>query len=97
MIGKRLRPIGLCAVLTAPALVLRFSGAEPGAVAGLLLFGLAVVAASRVRDRPVLRLYGGLESEYVAYAAANMTGSNRLLLGLGNSVSSRARHRSRTT
>ncbi|WP_410599251.1 sodium:proton exchanger [Amycolatopsis sp. lyj-90] len=113
MIVKRLRPIGLCAVLTAPALVLRFSGAEPGAVAGLLLFGLAVVAASfllawaaeaaqvdisgglaiavlaviAVLPEYAIDLYfaytAGSNPEYVAYAAANMTGSNRLLLGLG--------------
>ncbi|WP_410665002.1 sodium:proton exchanger [Amycolatopsis sp. lyj-84] len=113
MIVNRLRPIGLCAVLTAPALVLRFSGAEPGAVAGLLLFGLAVVAASfllawaaeaaqvdisgglaiavlaviAVLPEYAIDLYfaytAGSNPEYVAYAAANMTGSNRLLLGLG--------------
>lgn len=113
MIVKRLRPIGLCAGLTVPALVLRFSGAEPGAVAGLLLFGLAVVAASfllawaaeaaqvdisgglaiavlaviAVLPEYAVDLYfaytAGSNPEYVAYAAANMTGSNRLLLGLG--------------
>nr|WP_221471628.1 sodium:proton exchanger [Amycolatopsis umgeniensis] len=108
-----MRPIGLCAALTAPALVVRFSGAEPGAVAGLLLFGLAVVAASfllawaaeaaqvdisgglaiavlaviAVLPEYAVDLYfaytAGSNPEYVAYAAANMTGSNRLLLGLG--------------
>ncbi|MFD6071568.1 sodium:proton exchanger [Amycolatopsis lurida] len=113
MIVNRLKPIGLCAGLTLPALVLRFSGTEPGAVAGLLLFGLAVVAASfllawaaeaaqvdiagglaiavlaviAVLPEYAVDLYfayaAGSNPEYVAYAAANMTGSNRLLLGLG--------------
>ncbi|MET9259556.1 sodium:proton exchanger [Amycolatopsis sp. NPDC004079] len=111
--AKLLRPIGLCVALTAPALVLRLSGAAPSPVAGLALFGLAVVAASFVlawaAEAAQVDISGGLaiailaviavlpeyavdlyfaytagsNPEYVAYAAANMTGSNRLLLGLG--------------
>ncbi|KFU78379.1 hypothetical protein [Amycolatopsis lurida] len=106
MIVNRLKPVGLCAGLTLPALVLRFSGSEPGAVAGLVLFSLAVVAASFLlawaAEAAQMDISGGLaiavlpeyavdryfacaagsNPEYVAYAAANMTGSNRLLLAL---------------
>ncbi|MGK4594836.1 sodium:proton exchanger [Amycolatopsis sp. w19] len=113
MIVNRLKPVGLCAALTVPALLLRFTGTDPGAPAGLLLFGLAVVAASfllawaaeaaqvdisgglaiavlaviAVLPEYAVDLYfaytAGSNPEYIAYAAANMTGSNRLLLGLG--------------
>ncbi|RSN44044.1 sodium:proton exchanger [Amycolatopsis sp. WAC 04197] len=113
MIVNRLKPVGLCAGLTVPALLLRFTGTDPGAPTGLLLFGLAVVAASfllawaaeaaqvdisgglaiavlaviAVLPEYAVDLYfaytAGSNPEYIAYAAANMTGSNRLLLGLG--------------
>src|SRR5262245_41901951 len=46
MSSTPIRPIALCVLLTLPALVLRASGAEVPAVAGLLLFGTAVVASS---------------------------------------------------
>jgi hypothetical protein len=42
--AKLLRPIGLCVALTVPALIVRFRSP----VIGLLLFGMAVVAASFV-------------------------------------------------
>jgi cation:H+ antiporter len=107
------RPIALCAVLTAPALFLRLSGAHPAAALGLLVFGAAVVASSfllawaaeaarvdisgplaiailaviAVLPEYAVDLYfsytAGHDPSYVQYAAANMTGSNRLLLGLG--------------
>ncbi|MEU0514881.1 sodium:proton exchanger [Amycolatopsis sp. NPDC006125] len=111
-----LRPLTLCVALTVPALVLRSSGLAPAPVVGLLLFGMAVVAASFVlawaAEAAQVDISGGLaiailaviavlpeyavdlyfaytagsNPDYVAYAAANMTGSNRLLLGLGWSV-----------
>ena len=107
------RPVALCAILTAPALFLRLSGAHLTAAPGLLVFGAAVVAASfllawaaeaarvdisgplaiailaviAVLPEYVVDLYfaytAGHDPGYVQYAAANMTGSNRLLLGLG--------------
>ena len=107
------RPIALCAVLTAPALFLRLSGAHPAAGLSLLAFGAAVVASSfllawaaeaarvdisgplaiailaviAMLPEYAVDLYfsytAGHNPEYVQYAAANMTGSNRLLLGLG--------------
>jgi len=116
MSAKLVRPLGLCAGLTVPALVLRAGGLTPAPVAGLLLFGMAVVAASFVlawaAEAAQVDISGGLaiailaviavlpeyavdlyfaytagsDPAYVAYAAANMTGSNRLLLGLGWSV-----------
>ncbi|MBU2667005.1 sodium:proton exchanger [Actinoplanes bogorensis] len=111
-----LKPLGLCAVLTAPALILRVTDTHPSPLIGLLLFGMAVVAASfllawaaeaarvdisgplaiailaviAVLPEYAVDLYfaytAGSDPTYVAYAAANMTGSNRLLLGLGWSV-----------
>ncbi|HEY2060317.1 MAG TPA: sodium:proton exchanger [Amycolatopsis sp.] len=116
MATKLLRPIGLCVALVVPALVLCFSGAEPAPLIGLVLFGMAVVAASFVlawaAEAAQVDISGGLaiailaviavlpeyavdlyfaytagsNPDYVAYAAANMTGSNRLLLGLGWSL-----------
>ncbi|MEV5301190.1 sodium:proton exchanger [Amycolatopsis methanolica] len=116
MMSKLLRPLALCVALTVPALLLRFSGLAPAPVVSLLLFGMAVVAASFVlawaAEAAQVDISGGLaiailaviavlpeyavdlyfaytagsNPDYVAYAAANMTGSNRLLLGLGWSV-----------
>ncbi|MDX6240555.1 MAG: cation:H+ antiporter [Kribbellaceae bacterium] len=113
MFVKLLRPLAICVVLTVPALVLRVSGSSPDPVLGMVLFGMAVVAASFVlawaAEAAQVDISGGLaiailaviavlpeyavdlyfaytagsDSSYVAYAAANMTGSNRLLLGLG--------------
>lgn len=97
----------------APALVLRLGGSHPSAVAALLIYGAAVVAASFLlacaAEAAQVDISGGLaiavlaviavlpeyavdlyyaytaghDPSYVQYAAANMTGSNRLLLGLG--------------
>ncbi|TVT26100.1 sodium:proton exchanger [Amycolatopsis acidiphila] len=116
MATKLLRPIGMCVALVVPALVLRLIGAQPTPVIGLVLFGMAVVAASFVlawaAEAAQVDISGGLaiailaviavlpeyavdlyfaytagsNPDYVAYAAANMTGSNRLLLGLGWSL-----------
>jgi cation:H+ antiporter len=116
MSAKLLRPLALCGILTLPALITRFSGLSVGPVIGLLLFGMAVVAASFLlawaAEAAQVDISGGLaiailaviavlpeyavdlyfaytaggNPEYVAYAAANMTGSNRLLLGLGWSL-----------
>ena len=113
---KLARPLLVCVALTAPALILRFSGVHPTPLLGLLLFGAAVVASSfllawaaeaarvdisgplaiailaviAVLPEYAVDLYfaytAGSDPTYVAYAAANMTGSNRLLLGLGWSV-----------
>lgn len=113
---KLIRPLALCGALTLPALAIRLGGLHPPAPLALLLFGLAVVAASfllawaaeaaqvdisgglaiailaviAVLPEYAVDLYfaytAGSDPTYVAYAAANMTGSNRLLLGLGWSL-----------
>lgn len=107
------RRIGLCLVLSAPALFLRLSGIHVSPVLALLVFGGAVVSASfvlcwaaeaaqkdiagalaiallaliAVLPEYAVDLYyairSGSDPEYVHFAAANMTGSNRLLLGFG--------------
>jgi len=96
-----------------PALVVRVAGLHPDAVAALLIYGAAVVAASFLlawaAEAAQIDVSGGLAiailavvavlpeyavdlyyayisghaPEYTQYAAANMTGSNRLLMGLG--------------
>ncbi|GAA0416665.1 hypothetical protein [Streptomyces luteireticuli] len=96
-----------------PAVVLRVTGVEPGAVAGIAVFGLGVLAAAlllmwsaetaradisgplalallafiAVLPEYAVDLYfaytAGSRPEYAAYAAANMTGANRLLVGVG--------------
>lgn len=116
MFAKLLRPLALCGVLTLPALVIRFGGIHPAPPVAMLVFGMAVVAASfllawaaeaaqvdisgglaiailaviAVLPEYAVDLYfaytAGSDPTYVAYAAANMTGSNRLLLGLGWSM-----------
>ncbi|WP_078868535.1 sodium/calcium exchanger protein [Streptomyces sp. NRRL B-1347] len=103
----------LAAIAAAPAVVLRLSGAEPGPVVGMLVFGLGVLAAAvllmwaaetaradisgalalallafiAVLPEYAVDLYfaytGGSEPANAAYAAANMTGANRLLIGVG--------------
>jgi cation:H+ antiporter len=110
------RPVLLCLLLMAPAILLRLSGAGPAPLVALLIYGGAVVAASfvlawaaeaaevdissglavallaviAVLPEYAVDLYfayrAGERPDYVQYAAANMTGSNRLLLGLGWSV-----------
>ncbi|WP_037344719.1 sodium:proton exchanger [Sciscionella sediminilitoris] len=114
--ARLLRVLLLCGVLTLPALAVRLSGIELDPVAGLLLYGIAVAAASfllawaaeaaqadisgglaiailaviAVLPEYAVDLYfaytAGHDPAHVAYAAANMTGSNRLLLGLGWSL-----------
>ena len=96
-----------------PAIVVRIAGLHPDAVAALLIYGAAVVAASFLlawaAETAQIDVSGGLAiavlaviavlpeyavdlyyayvsghvPEYTQYAAANMTGSNRLLMGLG--------------
>lgn len=105
--------IALAAVLAAPAVVLRVAGAELPALAAVLAYGGAVVAAAflmcwaaeavqhdlsaslatailaliAILPEYAVDLYfayaSGRQPALVRYAAANMTGSNRLLLGLG--------------
>lgn len=107
------RRIVLCLVIAAPALALRLTGTHLPSVAGLLVFGAAVVAAAfllawaaeaaqkdisgtlaiallaliAVLPEYAVDLYfafkSGSDPSYVHFAAANMTGSNRLLLGFG--------------
>ncbi|WP_020496540.1 hypothetical protein [Sciscionella marina] len=114
--ARLLRVLLLCGVLTLPALAVRLSGIGLDPVAGLLLYGIAVAAASfllawaaeaaqadisgglaiailaviAVLPEYAVDLYfaytAGHNPAHVAYAAANMTGSNRLLLGLGWSL-----------
>ncbi|MFC9694444.1 sodium:proton exchanger [Kribbella sp. NPDC056951] len=110
---RALRPVLLLLPVAVPAVALRLTGTHPPALASILVFGLAVVAASFVlawaAEAAEVDISGGLaiallaviavlpeyavdlyfahtagsNPDYVQYAAANMTGSNRLLLGLG--------------
>ena len=103
----------ITAAFIIPALVVRVAGLHPDAVATLLIYGAAVVAASFLlawaAETAQIDVSGGLAiailavvavlpeyavdlyyayisghaPEYTQYAAANMTGSNRLLMGLG--------------
>ncbi|MFD9904892.1 hypothetical protein [Streptomyces sp. NPDC059063] len=103
----------LAVLAAAPAVVLRLSGAEVGAVTGMLVFGLGVLAAAvllmwaaetahadiagalalallafiAVLPEYAVDLYfaytGGSDPASAAYASANMTGANRLLIGVG--------------
>ena len=112
-VSTLMRSFAIVAVIVAPALVLRISGATPAPVLELAVYGAAVVAASfvlawaaeaaqvdvsggfaiavlaliAVLPEYAVDLYyaytAGSDPTYVQYAAANMTGSNRLLLGLG--------------
>ncbi|MBH1937435.1 hypothetical protein I5Q34_24730 [Streptomyces sp. AV19] len=96
-----------------PAVVLRIMGVEPGAVGGIAVFGVGVLAAAlllmwaaetaradiagplalallafiAVLPEYAVDLYfaytAGSRPEYAAYAAANMTGANRMLVGVG--------------
>ncbi|TDD15152.1 sodium:proton exchanger [Kribbella turkmenica] len=111
--ARALRPVLLLLAVAIPAVALRVTGTHPPALASILVFGAAVVAASFVlawaAEAAEVDISGGLaiallaviavlpeyavdlyfahtagsNPEYVQYAAANMTGSNRLLLGLG--------------
>lgn len=110
---RALRPVLLCCLAAAPAVVVRLLGLHPSAPLELLIFGGAVVGASFLlawaAEAAELDISGGLaiailavivvlpeyavdlyfaysagsDPAHVAYAAANMTGSNRLLLGVG--------------
>jgi cation:H+ antiporter len=114
--AKIVRPLAIVILLTIPALALRLTGIHPPGPIGLLLFGMAVVAAAfllawaaeaarvdisgplaiailaviAVLPEYAVDLYfahtAGRDPAYVPFAAANMTGSNRLLLGLGWSL-----------
>ncbi|MFK4089909.1 sodium:proton exchanger [Kribbella sp. NPDC020789] len=110
---RALRPVLMLLLVAVPAVGLRLAGSHPPALVSMLVFGLAVVAASFVlawaAEAAEVDISGGLaiallaviavlpeyavdlyfahtagsNPDYVQYAAANMTGSNRLLLGLG--------------
>jgi cation:H+ antiporter len=105
--------VALAPAVAAPAIVLRFSGIQPAPLAGIFIFGPAVVASAfllvwaaeaaqhdisgnlatailaviAVLPEYAVDLYFAWSAGHVPqnaqYAAANMTGSNRLLLGLG--------------
>ena len=106
--------VALCivAVLITPGLILKFSGAEIAPLASLLIYGIAVIAASfalawtgeaaekdisgglmvgllaitAILPEYAVDLYfafsAGSDPSLTQYAAANMTGANRLLLGV---------------
>jgi len=105
--------IAVVAGIAVPAVVMRLTGAHGPAPLALLVFGVAVLAASFLlawaAEAAQMDISGGLaiavlaliavlpeyaidlyfaytaghQPEFASYAAANMTGSNRLLLGLG--------------
>ena len=113
---RALRPVLLCLLAVAPAVGVRLTQTALAPALALLVFGVAVVAASFVlawaAEAAEVDVSGGLaiavlavvavlpeyavdlyfaymagsRPEYVQFAAANMTGSNRLLLGLGWSL-----------
>src|SRR3954471_12578805 len=113
---RALRPVLLCLLVAAPAVVSRLVHVDLPSGVALAVFGAAVVAASFVlawaAEAAEVDISGGLaiavlaviavlpeyavdlyfaytagsRPEYVQFAAANMTGSNRLLLGLGWSL-----------
>ncbi|MDN4612927.1 sodium:proton exchanger [Leifsonia sp. F6_8S_P_1B] len=106
-------PLGVVALVAAQGVALRLSGVEPEPLVGILMFGLAIVAAAfalawageaaevdisgglavgllaiiAILPEYAIDLYfafsAGSDPSQAPYAAANMTGSNRLLLGFG--------------
>lgn len=106
-------PLGVVALIVAQGVVLRLSGIEPAPLVGILMYGLAIVAAAfalawageaaevdisgglavgllaivAILPEYAIDLYfaftAGSDPTQAQYAAANMTGSNRLLLGFG--------------
>ncbi|MFK3668746.1 sodium:proton exchanger [Leifsonia aquatica] len=106
-------PLGIVALVAAQGVALRLSGVEPAPVVGILMFGVAIVAAAfalawageaaevdisgglavgllaiiAILPEYAIDLYfaftAGSDPSQAQYAAANMTGSNRLLLGFG--------------
>lgn len=107
------RSAAITSAFITPALAVRIGGLHPNAVAALVIYGAAVVAASFLlawaAEAAQIDVSGGLAiavlaviavlpeyavdlyyayvsghvPDYTQYAAANMTGSNRLLMGLG--------------
>lgn len=105
-------PIVLSAVVTVPALILRFGGVHTAPGAEAILFGVAILGAAflltwaaevaqldvsqglalaalaliAVLPEYAVDLYFAWKAphfpEYTAYATANMTGANRLLIGI---------------
>src|SRR6185312_14739884 len=71
------RSLGIATAFIIPALLLRFSGIQANPVLSLIA----------VLPEYAVDLYyaftAGHNPAYVQYAAANMTGSNRLLMGIG--------------
>ena len=108
-----IRRVLLCLLVAGPAVAIRVLGVEFSAVAEVVVFGAAVVAAAfllawaaeaaqkdisgalaiallaliAVLPEYAVDLYyayrSGSDPSYLHFAAANMTGSNRLLLGFG--------------
>ncbi|GIT78576.1 sodium/calcium exchanger family protein [Leifsonia sp. LS1] len=106
-------PLGIVGLVAAQGVALRLSGIEPAPVVGIVMFGLAIVAAAfalawageaaevdisgglavgllaiiAILPEYAIDLYfaftAGSDPSQAQYAAANMTGSNRLLLGFG--------------
>jgi len=106
-------PLGIVALVVAQGVALRLSGIEPAPIVGILMYGLAIVAAAfalawageaaevdisgglavgllaiiAILPEYAIDLYfaftAGSDPTQAQYAAANMTGSNRLLLGFG--------------
>lgn len=106
-------PLGIVALVAAQGVALRLSGVEPAPLVGILMFGVAIVAAAfalawageaaevdisgglavgllaiiAILPEYAIDLYfafsAGSDPSQAQYAAANMTGSNRLLLGFG--------------
>ena len=106
-------PLAVVALVAAQGVALRVSGVEAPPIVGILMFGLAIVAAAfalawageaaevdisgglavgllaiiAILPEYAIDLYfaftSGSDPSQAQYAAANMTGSNRLLLGFG--------------
>ncbi|QNE36316.1 sodium:proton exchanger [Leifsonia shinshuensis] len=111
--ARLLVPLGIVAAVAAQGVALRLTGVDLPPAAGMLSFGLAIVAAAfalawageaaeldisgglavgllaviAILPEYAIDLYfafsAGADPSLAPYAAANMTGSNRLLLGFG--------------
>lgn len=112
-LGRLVITLGIVALVVAQGVALRLSGIEPAPIVGILMYGLAIVAAAfalawageaaevdisgglavgllaiiAILPEYAIDLYfaftAGSDPGQAQYAAANMTGSNRLLLGFG--------------
>src|SRR5262250_2094956 len=90
--------VALAVLAAVPAALVHFAGLNVPVEVATLFYGLAIVGASfamawgaeaaehdipRALALTVVAFQAGQNPEFAPYAAANMTGSNRLLLGLG--------------